>query len=143
MNNIRALSIQNVNTKILSTLIDNIVSPHNKDVLNYQKFNGSKLNMKDFTLYAWRAQTRPYSLLPTYPYITMDQLWEKYYLTEYAGVLLYKPETNDFNYAKYRHLDKYRVEDPRLYMKSDSNIYMSYVGYIPEIEKTGQWEFNS
>jgi hypothetical protein len=70
----------------------------------------------------------------------MNQLWEKYSLTEYAGLLLYKPETNDFIYAKYRHLNKYRVEDPRLYMKSDNNIYMSYVGYIPEIEKTGQWE---
>ena len=100
----------------------------------FQKFNGSVYNTSSYRISAWRAQEKPnidcknfgennFYNLPTYPYITMDGKWT---VSEYCGVLIENQNSKDNPiFIRYRHLDLYPAEDPRIYERNNE-IYMAY-----------------
>lgn len=101
---------------------------------NYNKFNGSIFVSDKYTYIVWRAQTRPTNIdckgvgqlfyAPTYPYITMSGSWS---YDEYCGILIV--DNNDrtkTKFIKYRHMNAYPAEDPRLYTKYGKDLYLYY-----------------
>tara|TARA_Y100000389_G_scaffold4968_1_gene4662 strand:+ start:226 stop:2268 length:2043 start_codon:yes stop_codon:yes gene_type:complete len=101
---------------------------------NYNKFNGSIFVSDKYTYIVWRAQTRPTNIdcrgvgqtvsAPTYPYITMSESWT---YDEYCGILII--DNNDrtkSKFIKYKHMNAYPAEDPRLYTKNGKDLYLYY-----------------
>ena len=117
---------------------------------DYQKFNGSIYNYGNYTVIAWRAQKKPEKLsckeygegksnvLPTYPYLTMSGSWN---YDEYAGVYIIDNKSGEKNFLKYKHMNAYAAEDPRLYSKY-GKLYMYYTAQIQSLSKkhAGLWE---
>jgi predicted GH43/DUF377 family glycosyl hydrolase len=109
-----------------STLLEELCEP------NYQKFNGSRLETDKLIIVVWRAMKKPDKVmcrnngvskpLPTYPYITISGSWTQ---DEYAGIFIQEKSSKKYHFLKYKHMNAYPAEDPRLYMKNNK-IYMSY-----------------
>lgn len=115
----------------------------------YQKFNGSTYSYEHYTIIAWRAQKKPEklsckeygegnSVLPTYPYLTMSGSWN---YDEYAGVYIINNKSGEKNFLKYKHMNAYAAEDPRLYSKF-GKLYMYYTAQIQSFsdKHAGLWE---
>ena len=118
--------MQLINTIIYSNLLKNI-DPE------YQKFNGSSIYYKNNHIIVWRAQNRPTLEcddnqnidFPTYPYITMDGKWEE--VKEYLGILIINISSGQIlDFIRYQHNNDLPAEDPRIYLKNDNNVYISY-----------------
>ena len=125
-----------INTEDFSSSLDTCCDS------NYNKFNGAIYSTNTSTYIVWRAQSKPYLNLPTYPYITMSGAWGRY--EEYCGILIVDNNTKTHIFRRYKHMSIYAAEDPRLYTKNGKDLYMSYTAHSEcEFRKegcSGLWE---